>query len=140
MISILAICFVYSVGDVDGVLPIARISRPKIQIGNAYKGEIIAKLFYFQGDCPHDGEMQKYFDYKVNFLVNQAFKPNQISTFSGQLIFNEEEENTPKVNSTCYQPFIYAQNETEYSHVYYCEVDVQDVCYDYTVKSLLLKQ
>lgn len=44
---------------------------------------------------------------------------------------DEMEQNTHKISSTCAIPFEFAQNEMNLSHVYYCEIAVQELCYNY---------
>lgn len=49
----------------------------------------------------------------------------------GYLIMNEGEMNTSTMTSACGNPFTFTQNERDFSHVYFCEIIVQNLCYDY---------
>lgn len=113
MNSILAICFAFFIAIADAWQFIKYGTIPP------------------QGECPFADEMPKDVENAANFLLHQALKTSKISNSVGHLAMNEDKQNPSRMNSTCDHPFKFTKGRSRYSRAYYCEIVVQNVCYDY---------
>lgn len=106
---------------------------------NLHKGITNTKSFFLLGDCLNGGKEPKQIENAVNFLTHQAFKSTEILSSAGSLVMNAEEQ-AAKVNSTCKRSLPNAQNDALYVQAYNCEINVQNVCYDYVQKLRFLSK
>lgn len=130
----MAIYFALLIGVVNAFF-LSEYSLPiQILSLSLYKGKIRINSSFLQDKCPYEKEIQKEFETTANFLIYRALMVARISLSIGHIIAYKEQQDTFEVNSTCSNPFVFAQGEMKYSKVYYCEIIVQDICYEYVQK------
>lgn len=132
--SILAIYFASSIefGDTCSLRKYNLISR--IKHLKIYRGKTRIQSVFFQGACPNDDEKQKEIENAANFLTDKIFKSTVILHNDGHYISEEAKQKAQTVNSTCSSPYIPRKRKAKYSKIYYCQIDVRDLCYAFAAK------
>lgn len=68
------------------------------------------------------------------FLITEAFKSIRVEKFAGWLTMSNKQQTTYRLSSICGHPIRFSQNDSKYSQVFKCEIDVQNICYDFVAK------
>lgn len=76
--------------------------------------------------------MQTSVENVTNFLVHSAIKATRLSNSIGYLKLTDKGQYSQRMNSICYILSIYAQLKMRHPKMYYCEIAMQDACFDFT--------